>query len=79
MIPVNDGSTAASAAICDNYKREYPSNIIIVHKENGGVSSARNIGLQYILGKYVNYLDSDDKLSKDTLRKVYSFFEDNHM
>lgn len=78
MILVNDGSTDASAAICDNYKREYPSNIIVVHKENGGVSSARNIGLQYILGKYVNFLDSDDKLSKDTLRKVYSFFEDNY-
>lgn len=78
MILVNDGSTDASAAICDSYKEKYPSNIVVVHKENGGVSSARNMGLQYISGKYVNFLDSDDKLSKDTLSKVYAFFEENY-
>ena len=61
LILVNDGSKDRSGDICDVYKKEYPDNIMVVHKENGGVSSARNEGLKYAQGKYLNFLDSDDK------------------
>ena len=79
LILVDDGSQDDSGQICDDYKEQYPSNIIVIHKENGGVSSARNEGLKYIKGKYVNFLDSDDKLSENTLEEVYSFFEQHYM
>lgn len=78
LILVDDGSQDASGEICDQYAVKFPFNIVVIHKENGGVSSARNEGLKYAAGKYVNFLDGDDKLSKDTLRKVYDFFEKNY-
>lgn len=78
LILVDDGSPDNSGAICDAYKEQYPDNIIVIHKENGGVSSARNEGLKYIQGKYVNFLDSDDKLSENTLEEVYLFFEQHY-
>lgn len=78
LILVDDGSEDGSGAICDEYAQKYPDNILVFHKENGGVSSARNMGLDYIQGKYVNFLDSDDKLSDSTLSLVYRFFEDHY-
>ena len=79
LILVDDGSKDRSGEICDTYKKEYPDNIVVIHKENGGVSSARNEGLKYIKGKYVNFLDSDDKLSENTLEEVYLFFEQHYI
>lgn len=78
LILVNDGSTDNSGIICEKYKEQYPDNIRVIHKENGGVSSAKNEGLKYIEGKYVNFFDPDDKLSKNTLSSVYKFFEDHN-
>ncbi|GIP42108.1 minor teichoic acid biosynthesis protein GgaB [Paenibacillus sp. J45TS6] len=78
LILVNDGSPDNSESICLNYQQEYPNNIVYIHKENGGVSSARNEGLKYVQGKYVNFLDSDDKFSKETLKNVFNFFEKNN-
>jgi CDP-glycerol glycerophosphotransferase (TagB/SpsB family)/glycosyltransferase involved in cell wall biosynthesis len=75
LVLVNDGSEDNSRLICEKYKKMYPDNVIFIDKENGGVSSARNAGLNVIKGKYVNFLDSDDKLSKNTLEEVYKFFE----
>lgn len=75
LILINDGSPDNSDLICLKYKNLYPSNIVYVHKENGGVSSARNEGLRYIQGKYVNFMDADDKLSKNALEQVFTFFE----
>ena len=77
MILVNDGSPDNSDKICKKYKEQYPDNIIYIEKENGGVSSARNTGIKYIEGKYVNFLDSDDKWESDAFRKVWDFFEKN--
>ena len=74
LILVNDGSKDESGKICDEYSEKYPDNILTIHKENGGVSSARNEGLKHVQGRYVNFLDSDDKLTKDTLELVDSFF-----
>ena len=75
MILVNDGSPDNSEDICFRYKDKYPDNIIYVKQENRGVSAARNNGMNYIEGKYVNFLDSDDKWDLDAFEKVYDFFE----
>lgn len=78
LILVDDGSNDGSGAICDEYAAKYPDNILALHKENGGVSSARNLGLEHVQGEYVNFLDSDDKLSRNALRKIYAFFKKHH-
>ena len=72
---VDDGSPDRSGEICDEYAAKYPDNIFVIHKENGGVSSARNEGLKLVQGKYVNFMDSDDKWATDALLKVWDFFE----
>ncbi len=75
IILVNDGSTDDSERICKEYASRYPENIQYVYQENAGVSVARNTGMDYVKGKYVNFLDSDDKWSLDAFSKVYDFFE----
>lgn len=74
LILVNDGSRDHSGEICDAYKARYPQNIVVVHKENGGVASARNEGLRHAAGRFLNFMDSDDKFSSDAFGKVYDFF-----
>lgn len=75
VILVNDGSPDKSGEICEEYKKLYPDNIVYIEKENGGVSSARNAGIPYIEGKYVNFLDSDDKWDDNAFLNAYKFFE----
>ena len=74
IIMVDDGSKDNSGAICDKYAEQYPNNIVVIHKENGGLPSARNEGLKYVEGRYVNFFDPDDILSDKTLALVYDFF-----
>lgn len=78
IIMVDDGSTDDSGAICDKYAKMYPNNIKVIHKENGGISTARNVGLQHIEGEFVNFMDPDDLLTSNTLSSVYSFFYDHY-
>ena len=78
LILVNDGSKDHSEEICLKYKEKYPENILYIKQENEGVSSARNKGIEYIKGKYVNFLDGDDKWSLDALEKMYNFLESNY-
>ena len=75
LILVDDGSPDGSGAICDEYAAKYPENILVIHKENGGVSSARNAGIDVATGTWLNFFDSDDKLSCNTLSKVKAFFD----
>lgn len=75
IILVNDGSPDNCEKICKSYIAEYPENIRYFYKENGGLSSARNYGINYIQGKYVNFLDSDDKWDEGAFEKAYNFFE----
>lgn len=70
MILVNDGSTDSSGAICDNYAAEY-SHIRVVHKKNGGLSSARNAGTQEALGEYIWWVDADDWVDENSLAMLY--------
>ena len=74
LILVDDGSTDSSSEICDHYQTLYPENIKVLHKPNGGASSARNAGITLASGRYLNFLDGDDKLSPCTLSAVYNFF-----
>lgn len=74
IILVNDGSPDNSGEICEKYRDMYPDNIKYVVKENGGVSSARNVGFEYATGEYVNFLDSDDVWAPDAFEKAYDFY-----
>ena len=77
MILVNDGSPDNSEEICLKYQDKYPDNIVYVKQRNAGVSVARNKGLEYVQGEYVNFLDSDDIWSKDAFKKGYKMFDVN--
>lgn len=59
VILVDDGSPDKSGEICDEYARKDP-RVRVIHKENGGVSSARNKGIDEARGEYISFLDSDD-------------------
>ena len=63
IILVDDGSTDSSGVICDSYKSK-DDRIIVIHKQNGGLSDARNVGLDIANGEYIAFVDSDDYLSK---------------
>lgn len=69
IILVDDGSTDKSGIICDKWK-EKDERIIVIHKENGGVASARNIGLTYVTGDYIAWVDSDDWLENNVYEIV---------
>ena len=75
IILVNDGSKDNSEQICIKYRDKYPKNIQYIYQDNKGVSSARNKGLEYVQGKYINFLDSDDVWDYNVFEKVYDFFE----
>ena len=77
VILVNDGSKDKSEEICIKYRDMY-KNVVYILKENGGVSSARNEGLKYVEGKYINFIDSDDKWSENALLNMYDFMEENY-
>lgn len=77
LIIVDDGSSDDSLKIAKKYQKNYPYNIQVISKENGGQASARNLGLEYAKGDYINFLDSDDKLSPNTFKAVYDFLVKN--
>lgn len=70
IILVDDGSTDDSGAICDRYA-EKDSRIQVIHKENGGLSSARNVGLERITGEWALFIDSDDWIELNTLELLF--------
>ena len=67
IILVDDGSPDGSAAICDDYA-EKDARVRVIHKENGGLSSARNFGLDNASGNYILFVDSDDAIKSHTLQ-----------
>ena len=75
MILVNDGSPDDSEKICLKYKNKYPNNVIYVKQKNAGVSAARNNGLKYATGKYINFFDSDDIWDRDAYKKAVDFLD----
>ena len=67
LLLIDDGSTDGSGQICDSYA-EKDNRVRVFHKENGGVSSARNLGLNEAKGKWVCFVDSDDELMPNALQ-----------
>lgn len=74
IILVDDGSTDNSGSICDKYK-DVDKRIKTIHKENAGVSEARNSGLEMASGYYINFVDADDYIDKDMIRKLVTAIE----
>ena len=74
IILVDDGSKDGSPVICDDWK-EKDSRVIVIHKENGGLSSARNAGLDVATGEYIMFEDSDDWLEIDIVEKCVERIE----
>ena len=66
LLLIDDGATDSSGRICDEYA-ERDSRIRVFHKENGGLSDARNYGMDRIKGEYITFIDSDDLVGKDYL------------
>ncbi len=75
VILVNDGSPDNSDEVCRVYQAKYPDNIIYLKQPNSGVSAARNLGMKYMSGQYVNFLDSDDKWQNDVFEKAARMFK----
>ena len=71
IILVDDGSPDNSGAICDEYAAK-DSRIKVIHKQNGGLGSARNAGLEIAKGDYVSFIDSDDWIEEDYLSAMYN-------
>ena len=69
IILVDDGSTDGSSQICDELAKE-DERIKLIHKENGGLSDARNVGLNYSNGEYIIFIDSDDLISKIMIEQM---------
>ena len=72
IILVDDGSPDNCPVICDNYATNN-NRIIVIHKENGGLSDARNTGIVKATGTYVYFLDSDDELPLDAIKTMIDY------
>lgn len=71
ILLVDDGSTDGTGALCDQLAKEDP-RIRVYHKENGGSSSARNLGIAEAKGEYLGFVDSDDYVEPDMYEKLYA-------
>lgn len=74
IILVDDGSKDSSGKICDEYEKK-DIRVKVIHKTNGGISSARNAGIEIATGKYIMFLDSDDFLENNACEFLYNTIE----
>lgn len=71
IILIDDGSSDSSGKICDEYLHK-DNRIRVIHKDNEGVSVARNLGIELATGDYIGFVDSDDIIDKDMYKKLYN-------
>lgn len=71
IIAVDDGSPDNCGDICDEYTAKYPQ-FKVIHRENGGVSAARNTGLAHAKGEYIGFADADDHMEHDMYEAMYN-------
>lgn len=69
ILLIDDGSTDNSGLICDKYA-SIDNRIRVIHKKNGGLSDARNVGLDICKGKYISFIDSDDYIELTMYEKM---------
>ena len=74
IILVDDGSTDRSGKICDEFARQ-DNRIRVIHKQNGGLSSARNAGLDVMQGEYLAFVDSDDMIDETYIETLYDMIK----
>lgn len=74
IVLVDDGSPDNCPAMCDDYARK-DSRIRVIHKSNGGLSSARNAGINSAHGEYISFIDSDDYVVPEYFERLYSMME----
>jgi len=77
IILVDDGSNDGSGKICDKYKND-DNRIVVIHKKNNGVSSARNCGIDAANGKFVCFVDGDDYVMSDYVEYLYNLINKNN-
>lgn len=75
VILVDDGSQDASSKICDSYDDD---RVVVIHKINGGLGSARNAGIDASRGKYITFIDGDDEISPDHIMNLYMALRGNN-
>lgn len=78
LILVDDGSTDMSPSICDDYSNR-DKRVIVIHKKNAGLSSARNKGLDIAKGDYIGFVDSDDWIAPNMYLDLVNFCESNKL
>lgn len=71
VILVDDGSPDSCPRICEEYKKK-DTRVKVVHKQNGGLSDARNAGMKLVEGEYVAFIDSDDYVDLHMFEKLYA-------
>ena len=76
VLAVDDGSTDASVVTAAEYESRFPEIYRVIKKENGGVGSVMNLGIQYAAGKYIKEVDADDYVDSDALGKLLDFLEE---
>lgn len=77
IILVDDGSPDRCSEICDEWAQK-DSRIHVIHKQNGGLSDARNVGIEYAKGKYIAFVDSDDWIEEDLFQKMWNELQCNN-
>lgn len=77
IILVDDGSPDRCGEICDEYARKDP-RVKVIHKENGGLSDARNAGLRVMTGEHVTFVDSDDWIEQNHISSLYEMIQGKH-
>ena len=77
IILVDDGSPDSCPILCDNWAKK-DGRIKVIHKENGGLSDARNKGLEVATGEYVGFIDGDDEISSSMFEKLMKIVEENN-
>ncbi|MGN1080768.1 MAG: glycosyltransferase family 2 protein [Acutalibacteraceae bacterium] len=70
ILLIDDGSSDSSSQICDDYAAK-DDRIKVFHKENGGVSSARNLGIENAAGEFIGFVDSDDYIAPEMFKELY--------
>lgn len=76
LLLIDDGSTDASGAVCDDFAAQ-DERVVVIHKENSGVSDSRNLGLSLAKGKYLQFVDSDDWITPDATKRFVKTAEEN--